>query len=56
MFVPRLLSGIVMVILAIVLIICGGNVLLFSTLFISLIGMFELYRVLQIEKTPLANP
>ena len=54
MFVPRLLSGIVMVILAIVLIICGGNVLLFSTLFISLIGMFELYRVLQIEKTPLA--
>lgn len=54
MFVPRLLSGIVLVILAIVLIICGGNVLLFSTLFISLIGMFELYRVLQIEKTPLA--
>ena len=54
MFVPRLLSGIVMVILAIVLILCGGNVLLFSTLVISLIGMFELYRVLQIEKTPLA--
>ena len=54
MFVPRLLSGIVMVILAIVLILCGGNVLLFSTLLISLIGMFELYRVLKIEKTPLA--
>lgn len=54
MFVPRLLSGIVMVILAIVLILCGGNVLLFSTLVISTIGMFELYRVLKIEKTPLA--
>ena len=54
MFVPRLLSGIVLVILAIVLILCGGNVLLFSTLVISLIGMFELYRVLKIEKTPLA--
>lgn len=54
MFVPRLLSGIVLVILAVVLILCGGNVLLFSTLLISLIGMFELYRVLKIEKTPLA--
>lgn len=54
MFIPRLLSGIVMVILAIILIISGGNVLLFSTLVISVIGMFELYRVLKIEKTPLA--
>ena len=54
MFVPRLISGVIMVILAIVLIMCGGNVLLFSTLVISLIGMFELYRVFQIEKTPLA--
>lgn len=54
MFLPRLVSGIVMVILALVLIICGGNILLFSTLLISLIGMFELYRVFQIEKTSLA--
>ncbi len=54
MFVPRLLSGIVMVILAVILILSGGNVLLFATLAISLIGMFELYRVLQLEKTPLA--
>lgn len=54
MFVPRLLSGIVMVILAVILILCGGNVLLFATLAISMIGMFELYRVFQIEKTPLA--
>lgn len=54
MFVPRLISGIVMVVLAVIFIICGGNVLLFATLAISLIGMFELYRVFQIEKTPLA--
>ena len=54
MFLPRLLSGIVMVILAVILILCGGNVLLFSTLAISLIGMFELYRVFEMEKTPLA--
>lgn len=54
MFLPRLLSGIVMVILAVVLILCGGNVLLLSTLVISLIGMFELYRVFGMEKTPLA--
>lgn len=54
MFLPRLISGIIMVILALGLIICGGNVLLFATLIITLIGMFELYRVFHIEKTPLA--
>lgn len=54
MFLPRLLSGIVMLILAIILIVYGGNVLLISTMIISLIGMFELYRVLKIEKTSLA--
>jgi phosphatidate cytidylyltransferase len=36
------------------LIITGGEVLLFATLIISLIGMFELYRVIGIERTPLA--
>lgn len=54
MFKTRLLSGIVLVILAVFLIISGGNILLFSTLAISLIGMFELYRVFKLEKTPLA--
>ena len=54
MFLPRLLSGIVMVVLAVVFILFGGNLLLLSTLVIALIGMFELYRVLEIEKTPLA--
>lgn len=54
MFKTRLLSGIVLVILALVLIIAGGNVLLFSTLAISMIGMYELYRVFKMEKSMLA--
>lgn len=54
MFKTRLLSGIVLVILALILIISGGEILLFSTLAISCIGMFELYRVFQVEKSPLA--
>ncbi len=54
MFKTRLLSGIVLVILAIFLIMSGGNVLLLSTAIISWIGMYELYRVFKIEKTPLA--
>ena len=45
MFKTRLLSGIVLVIAAIFLIVPGNEVLLFSTLLISCIGMFELFRV-----------
>ena len=50
MFKTRLLSGIVLVALALVLIIAGGDVLLCALLLISLVGMFELYRILKIEK------
>jgi len=50
MFKTRLLSGIVLVILALILILTGGDVLLVTTLAISYIGMFELYRVFKIEK------
>lgn len=50
MFKTRLLSGIVLVIAALVLIITGGDLLLVSTLIISWIGMFELYRIFHIEK------
>lgn len=50
MFKTRLLSGIVLVAAALVLIITGGDVLLFSTLIISYIGMFELYRIFHVEK------
>ena len=51
MFKTRLLSGIVLVILALLLITTGGNVLLISTAIISLIGLFELYRVFKIERS-----
>ena len=54
MFKTRLLSGIVLVILALFLIISGHEILLFATLAISCIGMFELYRVFKMEKTVLA--
>lgn len=50
MFKTRLLSGIVLVIAAFVLIMTGGDILLFSTLVISYIGMFELYRIFHMEK------
>lgn len=53
MFKTRLLSGIVLVILAILFIVLGGDVLLAAIGVISLIGMFELYRVLKIEKSVL---
>lgn len=50
MFKTRLLSGILLVILALITLICGGYVTFFVVGAISLIGMFELYRVFQIEK------
>jgi phosphatidate cytidylyltransferase len=54
MFKTRLLSGIILVILALIVIISGGYVTLLSLLGISIVGMFELYRVFKLEKTPLA--
>ena len=50
MFKTRLISGIILVILAVLFICLGGNVLLSVTALISLIGMFEIYRVFKIEK------
>ncbi|MGI6118159.1 MAG: phosphatidate cytidylyltransferase [Bilifractor sp.] len=44
MFVTRLISGIILVAIALATIIPGGWVLYFSTLVISLIGAFEMYR------------
>ena len=50
MFVERLISGIVLVVLAIASIYCGGTVLLGVVMALSLIGQFELYRVIGMEK------
>ena len=54
MFAKRLISGIILVILAIIIVGQGGVLLYGTTMAISLIGMFELYRVLNMEKSPLA--
>ena len=51
MFKTRLLSGIVLVAAALAFILTGGYVLLAVTCMISLIGMYELYRVYKIERT-----
>ena len=48
MFWTRLFSGIVLVAIALVSVILGGTVLFGVIAPISLIGMFELYRVYQI--------
>ena len=49
MFKTRLLSGILLVIIALITIITGGDVLFGTILLISLIGMTEIYKVLEIE-------
>jgi len=50
MFVTRLISGIILVALALLFICTGGNLLLGVMLVLSLIGMFELYRIFKVEK------
>ncbi len=51
MFRTRLLSGVVLVALALLFIIHGGALLLTVLGIISVIGLFELYRVLGVEKS-----
>ena len=51
MFKTRLISGIILVIIALVTIISGGPILLGTLMLISLIGLSEIYKVVKIEKT-----
>lgn len=51
MFKTRLLSGIVLIALALFFLIAGGNFLWAVTVAISLIGLFELYRIFHMEKS-----
>lgn len=51
MFLTRLISGIFLVIFTAVGMVLGKYVLLLSLMLISLIGLFELYRVMKTEKT-----
>ena len=55
MFKTRLLSGILLVIIALATIISGGDVLFATLLMISFIGMTEIYRVLEISGTLLGG-
>lgn len=54
MFTTRLISGIILVLLSIVFVGQGGVLLFGITALISIIGLFELYRVLGIERKSLA--
>lgn len=53
MFKARLFSGIVLVLLAIILVSSGGKLLYCVTALLSLIGMYELYRVMKFENKAL---
>lgn len=50
MFVKRLISGVVLLIIALVTVNMGGLMLWAVNLFISLVGMMEMYRVFQVHK------
>ena len=50
----RLFSGIILVLIAILTVHLGGDVLYVTTLVVSLIGLFELYRAFSIEKKKIA--
>lgn len=54
MFVTRLISGVVLLAVMLATIITGGNLLLVFIGGISLIGQFELYRAVKMEKSVLA--
>lgn len=49
-FVTRLISGIVLVVLMLATIIPGGTVLFVANMLISLVGVYELYKVMGLEK------
>ncbi len=49
MFTARLISGIILVILALIVVCQGGALLLLASAVVSCIGLFELYRVMKIQ-------
>ena len=54
MFKTRLISGVILLAVIISVSIVGGDILLIGTLGISLIGMYELYRAVKIQKSIIA--
>lgn len=55
MFKTRLLSGIILVIILIVTVGCGGRVLACAVEIVSLIGLWELYKVVRVENKILGD-
>lgn len=53
MFKTRLISGIILLAIAITVILLGDNVLFGAVLVISLVGMTELYKILKVERSVL---
>lgn len=53
-FWTRVVSGILLIAIAVFVVGIGGKVLFLTTLVISLIGLYELYRVLKMEWEPIA--
>ena len=54
MFLTRLVSGILLLTFTFVTMFFGGQLLLITLFMISLIGLYELYKVMKFENTPLA--
>ena len=54
MFLTRLISGILLLVFTFVTMYFGGELLLVALFLISLIGLYELYKVMKFEDTPLA--
>lgn len=54
MFLTRLVSGILLLTFTFVTMFFGGRLLLITLFMISLIGLYELYKVMKFENTPLA--
>ena len=54
MFLTRLISGILLLTFTFVTMFFGGQLLLITLFMISLLGLYELYKVMKFEDTPLA--
>ncbi len=54
MFLTRLISGILLLVFTFVTMYFGGQLLLVALFLISLIGLYELYKVMKFEDTTLA--
>ena len=54
MFLTRLISGILLLTFTFVTMFLGGQLLLVTLFMISLLGLYELYKVMKFEDTPLA--